>query len=459
MIHRRDAMLRLGRVGLGSLTLPGLLRAESSRRVEARERRPARSCVLVFLWGGPPQMDLWDMKPDAPEGIRSLFKPIKTNVPGLEVCDMMPLLARHADKFAVVRTVTHPSNEHEVGVYHMLTGKQNSSLRVPTNVRRRSDFPNVGSVVSYCSSPADVPATVTVPQPIGHDGVTYTGTYAGFLGPRHDPLEMRGIPKAGDPPFALTLPADMDLTRLQARHGLLRLIDEQDRALQQAKAPAALASFHEQAFRLVSSRQTKQAFQLDREPAAVRDHYGMNPYGESFLLARRLVEAGVRLVTVNWIYIAKNGRILNVWDNHGGTGELGNATGYDMLKADYCIPPLDRALSALLEDLSARGLFDETLVVVMGEFGRTPKINKTVGRDHWGAAQSVLLAGGGVRGGQIYGATDKQAAYVKDSPVRPEDLLATIYHAVGIPPETEMYDRERKPIRISEGTALTTLFS
>jgi hypothetical protein len=217
--------------------------------------------------------------------------------------------------------------------------------------------------------------------------------------------------------------------------------------------------FHEQAMRIVASPVAKRAFDLSREPLVVRERYGQNQYGEAFLLCRRLIEAGVRLVTFTWLYLMPNGRISNVWDIHGNIGGLPNGkTGYSMLKADYCIPPLDLGLSALLEDLHIRGLLDETLVVAMGEMGRTPKINKDVGRDHWGAAQSVLLAGGGIRGGQVYGATDKHAAYVKENPVRPEDLLATIYHAMGISPDAEIQDREGRPLRITDGSPVLGLF-
>jgi hypothetical protein len=457
MLHRRDAMLRLGQFGLGALTLPGLLRAEAEKRTEGGGK--ARSCILIFLWGGPPQQDLWDLKPDAPAGVRSLFGVARTRVPGIDFSDQQPLLARCTDRLAVVRSVTHPSNEHEAGVYHMLTGKPNPSLRVPTNVRKRSDFPNVAAALSATVGPAGpMPASVTIPQPIGHDGVTYSGTYAGFLGPRHDPLELRGAPNAGEAPFALTPPADVGPARMQGRRGLLQRLEAQERALQDHPATRALGTFHEQALRLTTSPAARRAFDLEREPPALRDRYGRNPYGDCFLLSRRLVEAGVRLVTFNWVYVAKTGRTLNVWDNHGGTGDLGGVTGYAMLRADYCIPPLDRGLSALLEDLTDRGLLGETLVVVMGEFGRTPKINATQGRDHWGACQSVLLAGGGVRGGQVHGASDRQAAYVKDDPVRPEDLLATVYHAFGLPPEAEVHDREGRPHRLTEGRAVTALF-
>jgi hypothetical protein len=371
----------------------------------------------------------------------------------------MPLLARHMDKVAVIRSLNHPSNVHESSVYHTLTGKQNPTLVSPRNVRRRSDFPNFASILAAFSPPGPLPASVTLPRPIGHDGITYAGTHAGFLGPRHDPMELKEAPNSNDrPAHAVALPEGLDTTRLIARRGLLDLIDRQDRWLQQDRGSEALRGFYEQAFRMVSSPAAKRAFDLDLEPSALRDRYGRNEYGESFLLARRLVEAGVRVVSVIWMYFMPNGRISNVWDNHGGIGGLGNISGYAMLKEKYCIPPLDRAYSALLEDLALRGLLDETLVVTLGEFGRTPKINNAQGRDHWGMCFSALLAGGGVRGGQVYGASDKIAAYPKDNPVSPSDLLATIHHAMGLSPDAEIHDREGRPHRICDGKPITALF-
>jgi hypothetical protein len=458
MLNRRDAMIRLGQLGLGTLTLPGLLRAEQAPAAPAPRRR-ARSCILLYLWGGPPQNDLWDLKPDAPQGIRSLFRPIRTVTPGFDLCDQMPLLARHTDKLAIIRSMSHPSTVHEASVYHTLTGKRNPTLVSPRNFRRRTDFPGVGSVLSYFTPPGALPAAVTIPRPIGHDGITYAGTYAGWLGPRHDPMEPREAPNSADrPAHALGLAAGVDESRLAGRRGLLGLIEARDRRLQSARAGEALGGFREQAFRMIASRQARQAFRLDAEPPSVRDRYGRNEYGESFLLARRLVEAGVRLVTVVWMYFMPNGRIANVWDTHGGTAGLGNASGFDMLRAHYCIPPLDRAYAALLEDLQQRGLLGETLVVTTGEFGRTPRINNHQGREHWGPCYSALLAGGGVRGGTVYGASDRTGAYPRDNPVAPEDLLATVYEAMGVSPESEVRDREGRPIRICDGRPVTALF-
>jgi len=341
------------------------------------------------------------MKPDTRAAIPSQFQPIRPVVPGFHVCDQMPLLAKHTDKIAIIRSMSHSSNVHEASVYHTLTGKQNPQLIAPRNFRKRSDFPNFGSVLSFFEPPGVMPASVTIPRPIGHDGITYAGTYAGFLGPRYDPMELRAAPNSSDAPaYALSLPEGVNTSRLIARRGLVDLIEGHERFLQQSRVSEALCTFYSPAFHMVARPVATRAFYLDLEPPPVRHRYGRNEYGESFLLARRLVEAGVRLVSVIWMYFMPNGRIANVWDTHGGTAGLGSVTGFAMLKEKYCIPPLDLAYSALLEDLSARGMLDETLVVTVGKFGRTPKINANQGREHWGRCYAALLAGGGVRGGQ-----------------------------------------------------------
>jgi hypothetical protein len=402
---------------------------------------------------------MWDMKPDAPAGIRSHYKPIDTSAPGIQICERMPLLAKQMHQVALVRSLTHPSNEHEAGVFHTLVGKPNPSLRVPTNQRKRTDHPNIAGIVSHFTKPGAIPASVTLPRPIGHDGVTYSGTHAGWLGPRHDPLELKAAQSSRDDFFALEPAADVSTGRLASRRSLLERIEDAERRVQKRPPAAALREHHEQAMRMLASSAAKRALEIEREPAAVRDRYGRNPYGDSFLLCRRLVEAGVRLVTFAWVYITVAGKVSNVWDTHGAIGFIPNGkTGYTMLDADYCLPPLDRGLSALLGDLKDRGLLDETLIVALGEMGRTPKLNANLGRDHWGHAQTALFAGGGVRGGQVYGATDSQAAYVKDRPVKPEDVLATICHALGIDPDSEILDREGRPHRASEGSPLVSLF-
>lgn len=465
MLHRRDMMMRLGQFGAGALTLPALLRSERARADAAKSaaapKSPkaagtAKSCILVYLWGGPPQQDMWDMKPEAPSGVRSHFHPIPTVVPGIDVCNEMPLFAKYTDRTAIIRSLTHDSNNHEPSVYRTLTGRINNTLAVPRNQRNRRDFPNVGSIVSSFSPLGPLPASVTIPRPIGHSGVTYSGTYAGFLGSRFDPMEIAAAADTPEKPtHSMSLPKEVSDARLVARNGLLKVIEEHDRRYQSEKSAVSLDSFREQAFGMLSSPVAKQAFNLDLEDAKTRDRYGRNEYGESFLLARRLVQAGVRLVTISWMYIGQGGRVANVWDNHG---PFEGKNGTEMLQQHYCLPSLDRGFAALMDDLTASGMLDETLIAMWGEFGRTPKLNKEQGRDHWGACQSALLAGGGIRGGQVYGSSDRDAAYPKSNPVSPEDLLATVYHALGIPHDALMHDQLNRPHHIVEGTPLLGLF-
>lgn len=455
-------MLRLGTIGVGGLTLPRLVQADQSRPKAAHDPS-AKACILVYLWGGPPQQETFDPKLDAPEGIRSQFGATQTVVPGIDICDQLPRIAGLTDRLAIIRSYNHASNIHEVGVNYTLTGKFKDGLAVPRNLRNRMDFPNIGSVVSYYTPPAGLPAAVTIPRPIGHDGVTYTGTHAGFLGPRFDPLEMMAPGEvSGPPPHSLDLPSGMTAARLQSRVGLLSVLEQTERRLQAQGDHGALAgmqSAREQAYRMLFAPEAKGAFEVAHESAAMRDRYGRNEYGEAFLTARRLVEAGVKLVTLVWYYISpKDGNVLNVWDNHGGTASINSITGHQMLKEYYCLPSLDQGYSALIEDLSQRGMLDETLVAMLGEFGRTPKINPQAGRDHWGPCQSVVLAGGGIRGGQVYGASDRQGAYPTQQPVSPEDFIATIHHALGVPLDGIIHDQQRRPHRICEGEPLLSLF-
>lgn len=455
MLNRRDAMIRLG--AAGGLTLPAFQRAGASSPTATRGS--ADSCIYLFLWGGPPQQDTFDLKPDAAAEFRGEFKPIRTNVPGLDICEKLPRLARLADKYSIVRSLTHPSNNHEPSVQHMLSGRPGApSLAVPRNQRSRGDFPNIGSVVSYFTPPSDMPTAVTVPRPIGHDGATYTGTYAGFLGPKHDPFERAPAKETREvASHALDPLPDLPGERIAHRSGLLKLLEQQDAKLQR-NGGAGLDDYRDRALRMLSNPAVRQAFELHREPAWMRDRYGRSEYGESFLLSRRLIEAGVKFVTISWMYIFPDGNVANVWDNHSGVGVLGAKTGYDLLRGPTCLPALDQGLSALLEDLHDRGMLERTLIAAAGEFGRTPKVNNTGGRDHWGACQSALFAGGGIRGGQVYGKSDKIAAYPTENSVSPGDFLATIYHAMGIDPQGEVIDKEKRPHRIVDGSPVTPLF-
>lgn len=422
------------------------------------------------MWGGQPQQDMWDIKPDAPAGVRSQFQPIQTGTPGMLLSDQMPRIAEQADKLAIIRSLNHNATDHGVSVFHALTGRAMTPPRTfPGNARRRTDFPSIGSMFSYLGQKSSIPSNFTIPRAVAHDGVRYAGTHAGFLGSAHDPVELGQVfnhvevgprPDAGQSTIPLSLPDEVSLTRLQARRGLLGTLELQDRELQANAGMTAFNGIYEDAYRLLSTTAVKHALDLDRESPAVRDRYGRNEYGESFLTARRLIDAGIRLVTVNWMFITPQAKVYNVWDAHGGLHDLEHgATGYGMLTAKYCLPPFDQAFAALLEDLSIRGMIDETLVACIGEFGRTPQINGVNGRDHWPFCYSGVLAGGGIRGGTIYGASDKQAAYVKENPVTPGDYLATICQACGLDPSREVQDLEGRPFSICDGQPITQVLS
>ncbi|MBL8814500.1 MAG: DUF1501 domain-containing protein [Planctomyces sp.] len=484
-LNRRDAMLRMGSVVGSGLTLQQLLAAErttaqqdSARTATAEQSVPgthkgkAKSCIFLFMWGGQPQQDMWDMKPDAPVGIRSPFRPVQTNVPGLQLSDQLPLTARHADRLAIIRSLTHSATDHGVSVYHTLTGRAMVPPRTfPSNGRRRTDFPSVGSMFSYLGEPTTTPASFTIPRPVAHDGLFYAGTHAGFLGAPYDPVEIGQVfnhvqagPRSDPPSIPLTLPDDVSLARLKARRGLRELLEASDRMAQKSGAPGPPGSTetfqrsYESAFQLLHSANVREALDLSGEPSNVRELYGRNEYGDSFLTARRLIEAGVRIVTVNWMFITPAAKVYNVWDAHGGLNDLEHGqTGYGMLRANYCLPSFDRAFSALLTDLTEHGLLDETVVACAGEFGRTPTINGNNGRDHWPFCYSAVLAGGGVQGGAIYGSSDKQAAYVKENPVTPGDYLATVCAACGLDPATEVHDLDGRPYRICDGEPISAI--
>jgi hypothetical protein len=313
-------------------------------------------------------------------------------------------------------------------------------------------------------SPGSLPAWVMLPRPFTTGPRFYKGQTAGFLGPAYDPflLDKPKRDSLGDHEInvgSLQLPEGLDEARFEARRSLLDQLDASASHTSGARG-GQMRDYYDKAFSMLSSGGAKRAFDLDAEPRKVRERYGLNEYGQSFLLARRLVESGVQMVNVFWTFFGPDGCQFNLWDNHGSDTKVcgGANRGIDMLKHDYCCPSFDRAFPALLADLDERGLLDETLVVVVGEFGRTPRINKFAGRDHWGSCYSAVLAGGGVRGGQLYGASDKHAAYVKQSPVSPDDLTATIYHAFGFPPETPVHDPTNRPVPISQGTPIRALF-
>ncbi len=447
-VTRRD-VLRVGGLGAAGLTLPDLLRA----RAAARPARPggqgsfgrARSCILCFLFGAPAHQDVWDLKPDAPAEYRGEFRPVASSVPGIRVGEHVPRVARTAHRLALVRSVQHPDNTHTVAMHYMLTGRRHA--QPDTNPRNQpTDFPCFGAVMQHLRpGRAGLPSGVSLNAPanqVSANNHVFPGFFAGLLGRRYDPMFVAQDPSA--PGFdPLPTAGAAEAGRLGDCRGLLDAVDRGRRAMDACAAVRDFGAYHRQAFDLVTSAAARRAFDLGREPDAVRARYGLSPFGQGCLLARRLVEAGVGLVTVNWA------RDDAYWDTH--------ANNFRDLK-DKLLPPFDRGFSALLEDLDGRGLLGETLVVCLGEFGRSPRINGNAGRDHWAACNSVVLAGGGVRGGQVLGASDRTAAYPATAPVSPGDLAATIYHALGIDPHTEVRDALGRPLPLAEGRPLHELF-
>jgi hypothetical protein len=440
---RRHA-IKVGGMGLLGLTLPKLLQAaEKKKGPKAR----AKSVIFLFQWGGPSHIDMFDMKPEAPEGVRSPYKMISSNAPGLPVCEHLPKTARIMDKVTLIKSMHHTMKNHNSAGYVALTGHE-----PPTDDQRLRDsselFPGYGSIVDRLAPvSADLPTYVSYPYVIA-DGSITPGQHASFLGKRHDPLFFTQDPNAAD--FSLpelTLPSNLPFERIEARRELQKIIDAQSHLLDHSAAAKGLDSYYERALAMLNSTRLRDAFNLSAEPQPVREAYGRSTYGQSCLLARRLVEAGVKFVTV---YFSNNigGRsdTSGGWDTHG----FDNTRMYNIIPK-YHLPITEQTLPTLLNDLDQRGLLDSTLVVWMGEFGRTPKINENVSRDHWPQCYTTLLAGGGVKRGFVYGESDKNAAYPAKDPVRPDDLAATIYYLLGIDPSTEVMNSVNRPIMISSG--------
>jgi hypothetical protein len=382
---------------------------------------------------------MWDMKPETPPEIRGEFKPIATAMPGIQLSEHLSRLAWQAHRFTLVRSAHHTvSNAHWAATYFTLTGEDRGdfTIAIPPGP---SDYPAIGSVLAHLRPP-DRPIAPFVSLPYvtaeGAGGPPQPGIYGGWLGRTYDPLIITRDPNA--PNFGipeLTLRADVDPGRLDGRQGLLGRLNNRLDALERSGAARLMNTYQQRAFSILTSDATRQAFDLSQEPHKLRDAYGRNIYGQSVLLARRLVEAGTRMVTLKWAPDANA-----TWDTHGQN--------FVNLKS-VLLPQLDASLSTLLEDLSSRGLLGETLVIVMGEFGRSPRINAAAGRDHWPRCYSLLLAGGGVRGGFVFGKSDRIGSDPAENPVTPHDLLATFYSLLGIPPETQLPDQLGRPVRLA----------
>lgn len=445
LVSRRE-LLRIGGLGLSGLSLPNLLVAQSlgaTQGVDSTFGR-AKSVIFLFLQGGPPQHETFDPKPDAPADIRGPFRPIQTNVSGIQIGELLPRTARLADKLAIVRSIATDANDHEPSGYWVLTG--NAYRGTNPRTIQPSDAPYMGSLVKLLKPSDTLPALSVAWIPDWcrlNEGVRPAGQTGGFLGSQWDPERFVGDPnEPGYRVEGLSLP-ERAAQELHRRADLLRTVERDFAQSTRGDAASLYSRSRQQAFDLLTSEAARRAFAVDEEPAAVRERYGRNRWGQCVLLARRLVEAGVRLVHVNWPRDPGDAAVDNpLWDTH--------AQNADRLEDVLC-PQFDLGFSALLDDLDQRGLLESTLVVAIGEFGRTPRINAIGGRDHWGSVFSFALAGAGIRGGMVYGASDKHGAFPARDRVDPGHLWATILHLVGIDPRGEYLDRESRPHRLTRG--------
>lgn len=448
----RRQWLQIGCSTLAGIALPELLARRAQAATGPANGHRAKSVILVLLTGGASQQDTFDPKPEAPAEVRGDFKPIDTRTPGVRFCEHLPLLAARSRQLAVVRSMSHGDYSHLPATHTTLTGmpmpnRRNSDLE---NVLSRRDWPCYAAALDYLRPRTDgIPNGVTLPHRLIEGPLTWPGQHAGLLGAGHDPWEINHDPN--DPKFrvdSLALPDEVSERRLNDRRTLWEHLAREPAGRAALAQTAVFAEQQKSAMTLLTSGKVTEAFRIDREPEAVRERYGRHMFGQSLLLARRLVEAGVPIVQANM-------GIVQSWDTH--------VDNFGRLK-DKLLPPLDHGLAALLDDLSASGQLDETLIVVTGEFGRTPKISmlpgaSVPGRDHWAPVYTSVFAGGGVRGGQVIGRSDKQAAFPVTRSYRPEDLGATIYRALGVDASSEVRDSLGRPLRLSNGEPIDAVFS
>jgi Protein of unknown function (DUF1501) len=439
--------LHAGGLGFLGLTLPDLLAANAVRAAAGVGGAfgKAKACILLFMWGGPSQLDTWDPKPDAPVEVRGEFKPIATRTPGIRISEHFPRLAQLSNRYAVIRSMTHDDPAHLSSVHHILTGRHAPRVKSDADPPSRRDWPHIGSVLAWLRPAATcLPPFITMPWIVSHPaapGGIAPGQNAGWLGPGYDPFVLTGDPNAPTYTVAgLAGPGQASVTDLEARKGLLARLDAQ------AALGPALSTFQQRALDLLCSPRARRAFDLNQEPDRIRSRYGRHIHGQCLLLARRLVEAGVQLVCVNW---HQDHHFF--WDTHGNN--------FASLK-HRLMPPADQGFSALLEDLEQRGLLAETLVAWVGEFGRSPIISRqSAGREHHPWCYSAVLAGGGIQGGRLYGRSDRLAAHPAENPVSPADFAATLYHALGVAPDRVVKDHEGRPMPLTEGVPIEKLFT
>jgi hypothetical protein len=473
----RRAMIQAGALGMLGLDMAAVSASQADRTNSRGKHGSAKSVIFIFLSGGLSQLDSFDMKPEAPVDIRGEFSPIHTRTPGVQICEHFPQLATQADKWSLVRSITHKSNEHNESHTLMLTGR---SILPPAYNEKKpqpTDWPSIAATVGRLTPQrGSLPSSVVVPQRLlnmNQGGVVTPGQFAGQMGSRYDPWFIEASPYRGNdikgayPDFSyrrrterqvvdrsvfqapvLTLPEGLTDRRMRRRAVLLKTLDRQRHALEQAASLRKFDRFRDSAVALLTDEKVRRAFDVVNADEATTHRYGRNLFGWTLLMAKRLIESGVTLVQANL-------GNYNTWDLHGGIFDISKRLLY---------PPADQAISALLADLSETGLLDETLVVIAGEFGRTPRIfsvprvYKTPGRDHWGAVQTAMFAGGGIRGGTMIGSSDRIGAYPASAPQRPENFAASIYHALGIPHTAAWHDDGNRPHHIYHGQQITGLF-
>ncbi len=438
-IHRRE-LLQVGFSGLLGVGMSSLFPASA-----ASPKKKPKSVILVFQTGACSHIDTLDPKPDAPVEIRGEFRAINTKVAGVKFGEHLPKMAARADKLAVVRTFAHKDNNHTAATHHFMTGALQPGVKFDKPLSR-DDWPCYAAGVSYLNPPKDgIPAGVTLPTFLAEGPLVWPGQHAGFLGPKFDPWQITKDPNKKD--FGVDnvkLPPGLDADQLTDRMALLAAVNKQQVAMAASADANKLTEQQSKAAALLTSGAVAKAFDIAREPDKTRDQYGRHMFGQSLLLARRLVQAGVPVVQANM------GKVQN-WDSHNNN--------FKRLKDDL-LPPLDTGVSALLDDLTATGLIDDVLVIVMGEFGRAPKVDaKNAGRDHWAACFSGAFFGGGVRGGQVVGKSDATASYPTTPAYSLDDLGATVYATLGVDPAVEVKDRTDRPVSLNRGSVIESLFS
>jgi hypothetical protein len=444
-ITRRE-VLQVGYSGLLGLGVTSAF-GRPTQAATSTTRGKAKSVVIVFLTGGPSHHETFDPKPDAPAEVRGDFKAIETKVSGIRIAEHLPGFAERMDRLAIVRSLAHKNNGHLPATHWVLTGRAMPSIPVDSGqdkIRSRTDWPSFTSAIQYFRPQPDaMPSGINLPTYLQEGPLLWPGQYAGCLGPRQDPWQITDNPNSGEFRVQnLSLPKGFTLDRMRTRHSLLDTVNRRQDQLSRLSETKVLSDQQRDAFTMLTSSRFAEAFRVEKEPAEIRDRYGRHMFGQSLLLARRLVEAGVPVIQANMGHV-------QTWDSHG---DITNRLKKDLL------PPLDKGVGALLDDLRDRGLAEQTLVIVVGEFGRTPKINNTAGRDHWADVFSAVLTGAGIRGGQVVGASDAEGAFPATQPYTPDDLGATVYHALGIEPTSEFIDLEGRPQLLNGGHVIQPLY-